>query len=133
MKKEIVILISVLLFIISGCTQNNAEQNRNTLEKNPVQQVTYKNKKLTEKQEELINLQKEWKIRKYVLNTRVVEHKKVVKADLTVENNTPTKSAKELGKEYVEDLKQAYEDKKIEVQVIRKGKIIATVKRQPIF
>ena len=65
--------------------------------------------------------------------THAVEHKKVVKADPTVENNTPTRSAKELGKEYIEDLKQAYEDKRIEVHVIQKGKIIATIKRQPIF
>ena len=50
-----------------------------------------------------------------------------------MENNTPTRSAKELGKEYIEDLKQAYEDKSIEVHVIQKGKIIATIKRQPIF
>lgn len=119
MKKVIIISASILLCIISGCTQKNIEQNRNTL----VQQ------KLTEKQEELRNIQKEWKIRKYVVNTHAVEHKKVVKADLTVEDNTPTRSAKELGKEYVEDLKQAFENKKIEVHVIRNGKIIATIKR----
>lgn len=98
-----------------------------------MQNVTYKSKKLTEKQEELINLQNEWGIREYVVNTSAVEHKKVVKAVLTVENNTPDRSAKELCKEYVEDLKQAYENKKIEVHVIRNGKIIHTIKRNPIF